>query len=149
VRVRPVELKDRKAWAELRATLWPDQPADELAHETLQHFVHKPLAELVLVAEGTSGRLLGFLELSLRTYAEGCTSSPVPFIEAWYVTTDARHQGVGRRLVEAAEDWSRMRGFTEIASDTQLANRLSQDAHAALGFEETERLVAFRKALKP
>jgi aminoglycoside 6'-N-acetyltransferase I len=149
MRVRPVELKDRKAWADLRATLWPDQLADELAHETLQHFVHKPLAELVLVAEGTSGRLLGFLELSLRAYAEGCATTPVPFIEGWYVTTDARHQGVGRRLVEVAEDWSRMRGFTEIASDTQLSNQLGQEAHAGLGFEEAERLVSFRKSLKP
>jgi aminoglycoside 6'-N-acetyltransferase I len=51
--------------------------------------------------------------------------------------------------VEAAETWARLRGFTEIASDTQLANHLSQDAHAALGFEEAERLVSFRKSLAP
>lgn len=149
MRVRPVELKDRQAWADMRATLWPDEDPDQLAHETLTHFAGSPIYALVLVAERADRRLVGFLELNLRPYAEGCSSSPVPFIEGWYVTIDSRRQGVGRRLVDAAEDWARLRGFSEIASDTQLDNALSQDAHAALGYEEAERLVAFRKALKP
>jgi aminoglycoside 6'-N-acetyltransferase I len=147
VRIRPLELRDRQAWAQMRAALWPDEDADELAHETLAHFANAPIYELVLVAERPDGRLVGFLELNLRAYAEGCASSPVPFIEGWYVTMDSRRQGVGRRLVEAVEDWARLRGFTEIGSDTQADNHLSQDAHAALGFEEAERLVSFRKAL--
>jgi aminoglycoside 6'-N-acetyltransferase I len=131
----------------MRTALWPDEDPDELAHETLAHFANAPLYELILVAERSDGRLVGFLELNLRAYAEGCATSPVPFIEGWYVTMDSRRQGVGRRLVEAAEDWARLRGFTEIGSDTQADNALSQDAHAALGFEEAERLVSFRKAL--
>jgi aminoglycoside 6'-N-acetyltransferase I len=102
----------------------------------------------VFVAEAADGRLVGFLELGLRTYAEGCRSSPVPFVEAWYVAAEARHQGVGRKLVEAAEHWSIKRNFSEIASDTQIDNGASQDAHAALGFEVAERLVAFRKSLR-
>ena len=35
----------------------------------------------------------------------------------------------------------------EFASDTQLANTDSQRAHAAVGFIEVERLVAYRKVL--
>lgn len=147
MRVRPLELRDRQPWAELRAALWPDDDPDELAHETLTHFAGAELHELILVAEETSGRLIGFLELSLRKYAEGCTASPVPFIEAWYVVAESRYKGVGGRLVEAAEDWSRLRGFKEIASDTQLNNDASQAAHAALGYEQTERTVSFRKSL--
>jgi RimJ/RimL family protein N-acetyltransferase len=34
-----------------------------------------------------------------------------------------------------------------LAADTHLENTGSQRAHARLGFEETERLVLFRKAL--
>jgi aminoglycoside 6'-N-acetyltransferase I len=150
VKLRLLELRDRRAWADMRAELWPEADPAELAHETVKHFAGVKAADEVWVAEDVVlGRLLGFLELSLRPYAEGCVSSPAPFIEGWFVTAEARHTGVGRALVEAAENWARLRGYTEIASDTQLDNHRSQAAHAALGFEETERLVSFRKALKP
>ena len=132
----------------MRAALWPEEDAEELAHETLAHFAGRELGAAVFVAEAADGRLTGFLELGLRPYAEGCRSSPVPFVEAWYVAASARGQGCGRALIEAAERWALARGFSEIASDTQLENRLSQDAHAALGFEETGRIVCFRKSLR-
>lgn len=147
MRIRPLELRDRKAWAEMRAALWPEEDADELAHETVRHFAGLPIEEMVLVAEEVSGRLIGFLELGLRAYAEGCRSSPVPHIEAWYVTAEARHTGVGRALVDAAENWARLRGFQEIASDALLDNDASHAAHQALGFEEVERIVCYRKPL--
>jgi aminoglycoside 6'-N-acetyltransferase I len=148
MKIRAIELRDRQTWAQMRAALWPDEDADHLAHETLLHFGEgtKP-PQTVLVAQAADGRLVGFLELSLRAYAEGCATSPVPFVEGWYVAAEARHQGVGRRLVDAAQDWARLRGFTEIASDATLDNAMSHAAHAALGFEEVERIVCFRKTL--
>lgn len=132
----------------MRTALWPDEDPDLLAHETLTHFGADKPTQIVLVAEATNGALVGMLELSMRAYAEGCASSPVPFVEGWYVAAEARMLGTGRRLMEAAERWALARGFTEIASDTQLANGPSQDAHAKLGFEEAERIVCFRKSLK-
>jgi aminoglycoside 6'-N-acetyltransferase I len=148
MRIRPLELRDRRAWADMRAALWLDADPGELAHETVKHFAGVKAADEIFVAEDVSGRLLGFLELSLRSYAEGCASSPVPFVEAWYVTAEARQTGIGRALIEAAENWSILRGFTEIASDTELDNHLSQEAHAALGFAETQRLVSYCKTLR-
>lgn len=148
MKVRALEARDRPAWAAMRAALWPDADADRLAHETLMHVSGNPLAEAVFIAEGHDGAVCGFLELSLRTYAEGCASSPVPFIEAWYVAPSARRKGAGRALVRAAENWALMRNFTEIASDTELDNSQSQAAHAALGYEEVERIVTFRKPLR-
>jgi aminoglycoside 6'-N-acetyltransferase I len=147
VRLRPLELRDRRAWADMRAALWPEEDAAELAHETVKHFAGVKAAEEVWVSEEVTGRLLGFLELSLRAYAEGCTSSPVPYIEGWYVTAEARHLGVGRALVEAAENWAKLRGYTEIASDAVLQNDMSHAAHQALGFEEAVRIVCYRKSL--
>jgi hypothetical protein len=38
-------------------------------------------------------------------------------------------------------------GCTEFASDTEYDNRVSRDAHVALGFEEVVQLRCFRKAL--
>lgn len=148
MKVRPLEPRDRTAWAAMRAALWPDENADRLAHETLMHFSGAPVAEAVFICADIDGGACGFLELNLRPYAEGCASSPVPFIEAWFVTPHARHKGAGRLLVEGAEHWAILRNFTEIGSDTQLENAQSQGAHAALGYEEVERLVTFRKSLR-
>lgn len=132
----------------MRADLWPDEDPDLLAHDTLMHFSGAPLAEAVFICEDNDSSAVGFLELGLRPYAEGCASKPVPFIEGWYVAPIARHKGAGRALVSAAEGWAIIRNFTEIASDTQLNNSQSQGAHAALGYEEVERLVTFRKSLR-
>ena len=148
MRVRLLEARDRSAWAQMRAALWPDEDADLLGHETLMHFSGTPLGEAVFVCEDKDDALCGFLELRLRPYAEGCASSPVPFIEGWYVAPAARLKGAGRALVAAAENWALVRNFNEIASDTQLDNTRSQAAHEALGYEEVDRLVVFRKSLR-
>lgn len=148
MKVRPLEARDRSAWAAMRADLWPDEDPDQLGHQTLMHFSDKPLSEAVFICEDLDSAPCGFLELGLRPYAEGCTSSPVPFVEGWYVKPGARHKGAGRALMAAAEHWALLRNFTEIASDTQLNNAQSQGAHAALGYEEVERLVTFRKSLR-
>jgi aminoglycoside 6'-N-acetyltransferase I len=132
----------------MRAALWPDEDPDLLGHETLMHFSGTPLAEAVFVCQDNDDGLCGFLELSLRPCAEGCASKPVPFIEGWYVVPGARMKGAGRALVAAAENWALVRNFNEIASDTQLDNAQSQAAHDALGYEEVERLVTFRKSLR-
>ena len=58
-----------------------------------------------------------------------------------------RRHGVGRALVRAAEEWGRAQGCSEFASDTEIDNEDSAKAHAALGFEEVERIRCFRKSL--
>jgi aminoglycoside 6'-N-acetyltransferase I len=90
---------------------------------------------------------VGFLELSVRDFADGCDSAPVPHVEGWYIEPPARGLALGADLMHAAETWSVERGFSELASDTEVENVASQNAHAACGFEETERLVKFRKSL--
>ena len=56
-------------------------------------------------------------------------------------------QGVARALVESVAQWARSAGCAELASDSLLDNPLAHAAHRALGFEETERVVYFRRAL--
>jgi aminoglycoside 6'-N-acetyltransferase I len=147
-RVRFVATADRDRWVDLRCALWPDQAPAELAAEA-DAFLRGTafMLEAVIVAVDPDGLVVGFAELSLRPYAEGCTSTPVGFLEGWFVSPDRRGRGVGRALVAAAEAWARGRGCREFASDTTIDNAASAAAHAALGFEEVERLRCFRKAL--
>jgi aminoglycoside 6'-N-acetyltransferase I len=77
----------------------------------------------------------------------GCETSPVAFLEEIYVEPWARRQGVARRLVGVVQQWARQMSCSEMASDALLENTDSHGMHLALGFEETERVVYFRKLL--
>ena len=145
MRVRRLDSADIPRWVELRAALWPDQSRDELDAEGRVALAADPPL-IVFVAE-VDDALAGFIELGLRSVAEGCASSPVPYVEGWYVEAASRRRGIGGALMHAAESWCRELGYREFGSDALADNRLSRVAHAALGFEEVETLVVFRKAL--
>lgn len=145
-RVRPLQSADRDAWLRMRGELWPDVSTEDLAPD-VDAFIwpgDDVLLSAVFVSEDEAGQLRGFLELYVREYAEGC-DGPTPYVEGWYVAPSARGNGVGRELMRAAEDWSRTNGYKELASDTEIHNEGSQRAHAAIGFDEVERIVVFRK----
>ena len=130
----------------MRTALWPEAPGDHPV-EIEQFFVDRRDDLETFVAEAEDGGICGFLEAGTRPYAEGCRSSPVGYIEGWWVDAEQRNRGVGAALVAAAEDWARGLGLTEMASDTDLANEVSQLAHEALGYSETDRAILFRKDL--
>jgi hypothetical protein len=58
-----------------------------------------PVGIAVLVADRGDRTLAGFVEIGSRNYAEGCESTPVAYLEGWYVDPDARRGGLGRRVV--------------------------------------------------
>ncbi len=144
--IRPVQPTDRDEWFRMRYRLWTDSPDDQI--QEIDAFFATPQDGATFVVERHDGGLCGFIEISLRHYVEGCISSPVPYIEGWYVDKDMRRRQLGSRLVQAAEEWARSQGFSEMASDTQLDNDISQQAHQALGYEEVERIVCYRKDLQ-
>ena len=125
--------------------LFPEHASDDLARGMLE-FRARHDAE-VFLAERPDGSIAGFVEVGTRPYADGCDTSPVGYIEAWYVDPDARRSGHGRALLTAAESWARRLGCTEMASDAQLDNLVSHAAHLHSGYLEVDRIVQFRKAL--
>lgn len=146
MKIRPVADGDRKQWLHMRECLWPDE-SNEHAQEIAKWFAgEQPEPMQVLVAEG-NGRLIGFAELSIRPYAEKCHTQNVAYLEGWYVDSDFRSRGIGRALLEAAEQWGREQGCREFASDAQPNNRLSLLAHRACGFEDAGIVRCFRKDL--
>lgn len=146
VQVRPVGPADAGAWLRMRCALWPEGAEAEHRDEIDRFFagqLSQPLATLVAV----SPEVVGFAELSIRSYAEDCVTDHVAYLEGWYVEPDARRQGVGTALVRAAEEWARSQGCTEFASDALIDNDVSAAAHRALGFQETVQIRCFRKEL--
>ncbi|HSM02385.1 MAG TPA: aminoglycoside 6'-N-acetyltransferase [Acidimicrobiia bacterium] len=148
VTVRAASRDDTAVWLEMRRDLWPDDAAEEHRAEIERYFSGAaPTIHMVLVAVDADDAPAGFAELSLRPYAEGCTTSPVAYLEGWYVTPMARGAGVGGALIAAAEEWGRSRGCSEFASDTEVDNDVSARAHLALGFEDVGFVRCFRKPL--
>jgi aminoglycoside 6'-N-acetyltransferase I len=148
--IRPALPSDLPVVTRLCVALWPDAPAVEHEEHAAAILAGTPPSTLpltLLVAE-EAGEVVGFIEVGLRSHADGCdTRYPVGFIEGWYVDETHRGRAIGRALMTAAEGWSRAQGAREIASDTWGDSVPSQNAHLALGFEVVDRCVNFRKSL--
>jgi|SRR5581483_4755556 len=145
--IRPIKQGDRAEWVRMRDLLWPGAKNDHET-ETRLFFTEPDEGLATFVLDRLDGGLGGFIEMARRNYAEGCASSPVAYIEGWYVDADLRRQGFGAGLVRAAEQWARDQGLTEIASDAELDNEGSIRAHRAVGYKEEVRIVCFRKKLR-
>jgi aminoglycoside 6'-N-acetyltransferase I len=151
ISIRPAEFYDHDQLVRMREALWPKTPTEEHVRELTQILEGKAVVTMpliILVAEATHRILAGFLEVDLRSHADGCNPSrPVGYIEGWYVAENYRHKGIGKNLLAAAEEWARGQGCVEIASDTWIDNEISQRAHESLGYEVVDRCVHYRKTL--
>ena len=76
--IRPVQPTDYAEWLRMRLTLWGGA-AEEHTHDIDIYFA-TPQRDVTFVVERTGGGLCGFIEVSLRNYAEGCTTSPVAYM---------------------------------------------------------------------
>lgn len=139
--IRAAAAADLRAWAALRMALWPDEHdafggvAEALQREDAANFL----------AFAGDGQAIGFADVTLRQdYVNGTDSSPVGFLEGWYVVPEWRGRGIGRALLREVREWTRAQGCSELASDALLDDAAAQAAHRACGFEETERVVYFR-----
>jgi len=136
---------DAADWLRLRLALWPH--AEPESPDEIAQIIESPDLS-AFIARDAGGFAVGFAEVAIRRdYVNGCDTSPVGFLEGIFVLPEARGQGVARALVDAAADWVRSKGCTEFASDADIDNEASHHMHQALGFEETQRVVYFRKVL--
>lgn len=136
-------------WLLLRAEFFPEDRSGE-HRRFLEAAARGGKGFHAFVAEDGRGKPLGFAEVAVRTdFVNGCRYRPVLYLEGIYVRPEARRRGIAHALCSAAGAWGRERGCREFASDVYPDDADSLAAHAALGFEETERVVYFRKELDP
>jgi aminoglycoside 6'-N-acetyltransferase I len=147
--VRGVRTSDISSWRFLRRSLWPHTSENDHARETAQ-LLAEPRRYVTFIAISSEGEALGFAEAAIRDdYVNGCDTSPVVFLEGIYVVPGARRRGIARALCRAIEEWGDSNCCSEFASDTSIDNLEAQALHRALGFDETERVVFFRRRLSP
>lgn len=124
--------------------LFPDAD-DDLEAEMRTTLARSDAA--IFIAERPDGSACGFVEVGARSIVDGCLSSPVGYIEAWYVDPDVRRAGYGRALIGAAEEWALQQGYTEMGSDALIDNDVSVEAHQRIGYTIVDRVVTMRKSL--
>lgn len=146
VRIERCTPADAGAWIALRKKLWPEAGDEELRVGTDELLAAEE--SLILIGRATDSAIVAFAEAKLRRdYVNGCSTSPVAFLEGIYVEPQWRRHRIARRLCEAIETWAADRGCSEFASDTFVDYVDSQRVHEALGFTETERVVYYRKEI--
>jgi aminoglycoside 6'-N-acetyltransferase I len=103
-------------------------------------------AGVVVVAVRPNGSLCGFAEVTLRHEpVDGAPSGPIACLAGWYVAKDFRGRGIGRRLLESAEDWVAARHLKGLASHVESDNEAAIRTHLSCGFTQTGRAAHFFK----
>lgn len=143
IKIREITSKDFPQWIKLRKELWPEASYDEL--KNVEHLFRAQTFACFFAEFGCD--LVGFMEIAIRPYVNGCDTTPVAFVEGIWVDGHSQKRGIGRLFIKTAEDWARKHAVIELASDTRSESTHSIHAHKSWGFEETERVVYFRKKL--
>jgi GNAT superfamily N-acetyltransferase len=139
--VRTVRLEDAVALAVLAGELGYPNTADEmrarlnLLHDRADHWVG-------VAARGSVP--LGWVHVARRLVLE---SGECAEILGLIVSESARNTGIGRRLVAAAEHWSRSLGLASIAVRSNVLRVESHRFYPALGYARTKSQHVYAKAL--
>lgn len=147
MQINPIDENSLSAWLGLRSQLWPDDSCEEHIREG-QNIFSCPDKYVSFLAIDTQERAVAFADATIRhDYVNGCESHPVVYLEGIFVIPELRCMGIAKQLVASIQVWGVKKGCTEMASDAPLDNHVSYQMHRALGFEETERVIFFRKKI--
>jgi aminoglycoside 6'-N-acetyltransferase I len=125
---------------------WVTDP--EAERESMREwFARTDAATFVAVDAANPRSLVGYADVGERSIVDGCETSPAAFFEAWYVKPEWRRRGVGQALMNACVAWAREQGYREMGSDALIDNVESHRLHRKFGFEETDRVVQFKRNL--
>ncbi|MEN6641117.1 MAG: GNAT family N-acetyltransferase [Armatimonadia bacterium] len=88
--------------------------------------------EYLMVLEDDDGSVCGFLWAALITTM---VEPFVGYIKNIYVAPQLRGKGLGRLLLETADEWFRSNGCTKASLDASLCNTRAIDLYQASGYE--------------
>lgn len=145
VAIRQVETRDHRLWLAMRVKIYPGL---DTAFHSREMTLYGGAPDKACFVAGEDNEIVGFIELSLRNVVDGCLSSPVGYVEGIYVEPRHRGRGIGGALMRHAEDWSKARGCSEMATDALIDDEQAQTFHEHVGFSETFRIVQFKRVLE-
>ena len=101
-----------------------------------------PAADIALARKGSNatvliGRDAGSIAATVLVGHDGHRG----WVYYLAVDPDRRHQGYGRVMMDAAEDWLRRRGIEKLQLLVRADNRQVKDFYQSLGYFEQERVI--------
>ena len=136
---------DTRILAELAIQMWSNHTVSELYSDFSEIVSSNNAICFIKYADDIP---VGFAQCQLRhDYVEGTHSSPVGYLEGIFVVPEYQHKGYAKELLLECELWAKEKGCSEFASDCELDNINSFNFHMAMGFEEANRVICFRKEL--
>lgn len=143
--IREARKENALVLGQMARKIWDNDSVEELKKEFEEFADNQNMVSFIIYEDNNP---IGFANLSIRyDYVEGCETTPVAYLEGIYVDEKYRNRGYGRDLVKACEDWAKDRDIKEFASDCELSNSDSFAFHKAIGFEEANRIICFKKDL--
>src|SRR4051812_5781681 len=140
--IRPASIDDSERVAELSGTLgYP------VSCETMRERLSRFLAldtHTILVAE-TSGQVVGWAHGAEQELLESGTRCEIVGL---VVGEGQRGLGVGRRLVEAIEQWARGRGLNDVFVRSNVIRPESHPFYERIGYARYKTQHAYRKSLQ-
>lgn len=141
--VQRADIKDCRILSQLAVQMWDGHTEEELENGFMEEMESGKTAFFIKYA---FSQPVGFAQCGLRhDYVEGTETSPVGYLEGIFVEEEYRENGYAKEMLLACEKWAKDMGCTEFASDCELDNAGSYAFHMAMGFEETNRVICFKK----
>lgn len=130
----------------LSLELWPECSYDE-EKEQWQQLLHA--ADQYCALAKVNDIYVGFIHISIRySYVEGADTDKTAYLEGIYVKPAYRNHQIATSLLKSGEAWARSKDITELGSDTEINNQISQLFHQQAGFKEVNRIVCYIKTIQ-
>ena len=146
--IRSLNTKDFQSWLILRRELWPE--CSEADHNSEMTMWSQNQSRFLVFGAFADDKLGGFLEASIGENINVPGMKCVFYIEGLYASKTFRRRGIARKLIEAAGEVAKARGFEALYSDTEITNVTSALVHRKEGFIELVRSgseIIFKKHL--
>ena len=141
--IKKATLNDSLELAKLAINIFENNTVEELKIEFYENLNNKNIIFFIKFVENNP---IGFAQCNIRhDYVEGTMTSPVGYLEGIYIKDEYRNKGFAKELILECEKWAKEKGCQEFASDCELTNISSLKFHLAIGFEETNRIICFKK----
>lgn len=146
MRIKQADLDEVLEVARLALVLWPYHSMHAIALEISEMIQRKEGAYFLAYNESEA---IGFAQINLiHSSVDEENGVPVGYLKGIFVVEAYRQQGIAKELLTACEHWAIEQGCEELTSDCELSNDQILNFHRSVGFEESNRIVCFRKSLK-
>ena len=144
--IKSATKSEARILAELAIQMWNDNTVPDLEKEFEELTQSDKAVCFIKYVENTA---VGFAQCQIRTdYVEGTETSPVGYLEGIFIVETYRHNGYAKELLKECEKWAKDKKCSEFASDCELNNLDSFRFHMAIGFEEANRIICFKKNIE-